>query len=193
MRFLIAVTLLVTARPALAQKAADAKSYYERATAHFAVGEFAKAADEYQQAYTLRPDPALLYNAAQSYRLAGNNEKALILYKNYVQLYPNQPNVDEVRNQIAKLKEAMTAQEKPPTTPPTATVAVTPTAPPTATPSRTRNELVAQPERKPITRKPWFWATLGTAALVVAGVTVGVVLGTQPHAPTATVGRVNGN
>jgi tetratricopeptide (TPR) repeat protein len=107
---------------AWADNAADAKAHYQSATAFFAVGEFAKAADEYQQAYTLKPDPALLYNAAQSYRLAGNNERAIILYKNYVSLYPDQANVDEVRNQIAKLKDAIAAQENAKNNPPTNTV-----------------------------------------------------------------------
>ena len=107
MRALSAILCVALSATAFADAASDAKAFYERATADFAVGDFAKAADEYQQAYRLKPDAALLYNAAQSYRLAGNNEKALILYKNYVMFYPNQPNVDQVRSQIDKLKEAV--------------------------------------------------------------------------------------
>jgi tetratricopeptide (TPR) repeat protein len=194
MRSLIVSALLLAASSAGADNASEAKGYYERATAHFAVGDFAKAADEYQQAYTLKPDPALLYNAAQSYRLAGNNEKALILYKNYVQLYPNQPNVDDVHSQIAKLKEAIAAQEKAKNNPPTTVASEPPTEAATQSSTATNNALVTQaPEKPSIVKKPWFWAVVGGGALVVAGVTVGIVFGARPHDPTPTVGHVDGN
>src|SRR6476619_768228 len=107
MRLVVALFVIGSTATAWADASADATAHYQSATAFFAVGEFAKAADEYQQAYTIKPDPALLYNAAQSYRLAGNNERAIILYKNYVSLYPDQSNVDEVRNQIVRLKDAI--------------------------------------------------------------------------------------
>lgn len=197
MRFVCALVILSASATAWADSASDAKSYYQQATADFAVGDFAKAADEYQQAYRLKPDAALLYNAAQSYRLAGNSDKALILYKNYVMMYPDQSNVDEVRNQIEKLKQAIAMQEKAKTNPPTTTVPVQTSTEPQATPSEpplAQTQLTRPAERpRPITKKPWFWATLGASVLVVAGVTVGVVFGVQPHAPTATIGRVDGN
>lgn len=194
MRLIVALLIVARAATSWADAAADAKAHYQSATAYFAVGEFAKAADEYQQAYTLKQDPALLYNAAQSYRLAGNNERALILYKNYVRLYPDQSNVDEVRSQIAKLKDAIAAQEKAKNNPPTTPVPVQPSASPPA-PAQPEAQLTATaaPKPRPITRKPWFWATLGASALVIAGVTIGVVLAEQPHAPSPTLGQVAGN
>lgn len=214
MKFVYAILIMflasILAPGAFADSAGDAKAHYERAMADFAVGDFANAADEYQQAYRLKPDAALLYNAAQSYRLAGNNDKALILYKNYVMLYPNQPNVDQVRSQIEKLKQAVAAQEQAKSNPPTSTVPVQPTPSPAPAPApapqtapqpqpqlqvqAAPDALTASAERpRPLTKKPWFWATIGASVLVVAGVTVGVVLGTQPHAPTATVAHVDGN
>jgi hypothetical protein len=49
------------------------------------------------------------------------------------------------------------------------------------------------PPRKPVTKKAWFWATVAGAAVVVgAGVALAVVF-SQPQAPTASVGRINGN
>src|SRR5215470_11875237 len=87
---LIAALTLATlhAAPALADDAADAKMHYQKATAHYAVGEYKEAAAEYELAYKSKQDPALLYNAAQSHRLANDNQKALLLYKNIVKLYP---------------------------------------------------------------------------------------------------------
>src|SRR5262249_12113726 len=109
---LIVTFLMLQAGVSRADDASDAKAHYQRATSHFAVGEFAQAGEEYQTAYKLKSDPALLFNAAQSYRLAGNNEKALILYRNYLNLYPRSRNSDDVRTQIAKLEEAIKAAEK---------------------------------------------------------------------------------
>src|SRR5262245_28901242 len=104
------VLLCLLSSVAQAQKS-SARQHFDKATTHFAIGEFDQAAEEYQQAYKAKPDPALLYNAAQAFRLANKLEKALILYKNYVQLYPRERNVEEVRGQIAKLKDAIAAAE----------------------------------------------------------------------------------
>jgi len=122
------------AEPAPEDKTAQARALAQEATTHYAVGEFAQSAEKYQAAYKLRPDPALLYNAAQAYRMAGNNDKALLLYKNYVMFYPNEKNVPNVQQQITKLQEAIAAQHKAQTQPPTTTEppssgAVTPPSP----------------------------------------------------------------
>jgi hypothetical protein len=42
--------------------------------------------------------------------------------------------------------------------------------------------------RRPLVRRPWFWATLaGGAAIVAAGVTVGVLYGRQSHYPSPSI------
>jgi tetratricopeptide (TPR) repeat protein len=129
-RYLAAlVTVLALAAPAARalaaepadEKTAQAKALSQEANAMYAVGDFAQAADKYQAAYKLKPDAALLYNAAQSYRMAGNNEKAVLLYKNYVMFYPNARNRSNVDLQISKLQEAIAAQHKAQTQPPTTT------------------------------------------------------------------------
>lgn len=116
---------------ALANDRAEAIAHYKKATAHFAVGEFIEAAEEYQAAFKLKQDPALLYNAAQAYRSGNNLDKALLLYRNYLRLYPDDKNVPEVREQIAKLKEAIAAAEAARTNPPVEpkTPAATPESP----------------------------------------------------------------
>jgi len=111
----------LAAEPVADDKTAQAKALSQEANAMYAVGDFAQAADRYQAAYKLKPDPALLYNAAQSYRMAGNNEKALLLYKNYAMFYPNARNRTNVDLQISKLQEAIAAQHKAQTQPPTTT------------------------------------------------------------------------
>jgi hypothetical protein len=112
---------------ALADDASEAKTHYQKATAHYAVGEYKEAAQEYEAAYKAKQDPALLYNAAQSHRLAGENQKALLLYKNIVKLYPTSKYAAESRDRIDKLEQAIAATNSPPNEP--ALVGVGTTAP----------------------------------------------------------------
>ncbi|HXU73410.1 MAG TPA: tetratricopeptide repeat protein [Polyangia bacterium] len=170
---------------ALADRASEARDHYQNATSHFAVGEFAEAAAEYQAAFKLKPDPALLYNAAQSYRLANNPEKALILYKNYLQLYPNEPNADEVRRQIDKVKEAIAAAESAKTSPPTGTnepkqlpPPTTPESPPQTAQAPVSVAPVAEKHETPVYKKWWLWTIVG--AVVAGGVVTAAVLATRP-------------
>jgi tetratricopeptide (TPR) repeat protein len=185
MRFVAVFLLIALSCPtvAWADRASEARDHYQSATAHFAVGEFAEAANEYQEAFKLKPDPALLYNAAQSYRLANNLERALILYKNYLQLYPNEANADEVRRQIDKLKEAIAAADRAKTAPPQGTnepkqlpqgqTAAKPEAVPAAATAQTETPPPAR--ETPVYKKWWLWTIVG---VVVAGgaVTTAVLL-----------------
>src|SRR5687768_6528537 len=97
MRPLRALIVLAALAGGARAETPDARVHYQRATAHFALGEFGRAAEEYEAAFKIKADAALLYNAAQSHRLAGNHAKALILYKNYLNLYPKSPNGASVR------------------------------------------------------------------------------------------------
>jgi tetratricopeptide (TPR) repeat protein len=181
---------------ARADRATEAKSLFEKANTHFAVGEFADAGETYLKAYKVKPDPAFLYNAAQSFRLAGNNERALILYKNYIQFYPDVANSDEVRTQIMKLKEALSASEKARSSPPTGTTQPLPITPEPG-PRPAESPAVAPPppsehpiliskdsptsksERsKPIYTKWWLWTIVGV--VVAGGVVAAAVVTTQP-------------
>lgn len=212
----VVVIGLFSSNVAFAGRTEEARDHYEKATAHFAVGEFAEAAVEYQAAFKAKPDPALLYDAAQAYRLANNPDKALILYRNYLQLYPNEPNIGEVRTQIEKLKDAIAAADKAKTAPPTGTnepkhiagepgpanaatapttssVAATPATTSTSAASITRND--ESHRATPIYKKWWLWAAAGV--VVAGGVAIGVVLATRPsgswsNAPAVGPGSSNG-
>jgi tetratricopeptide (TPR) repeat protein len=110
------VGLVLALRPAAGAAPAgkqDARRAYEEATAAFGLGRYAEAAEKYEAAFALRPDPALLYNAAQSYRLSGNKARALELYRNYVRLYPDGANAEDARSHVAALKKVI-EEERPP-------------------------------------------------------------------------------
>ena len=125
------------AAPALADESGDAKVHYQKATAHYAVGEYHDAAVEYEAAYKAKQDPALLYNAAQSHRLANDNQKALLLYKNIVKLYPTSKYAVESKDRIEKLEQAIATTQSPPNQPAPAFVTPPPPAgaPPGAPPA----------------------------------------------------------
>src|SRR5206468_11900660 len=72
---------------------------------------------EYEAAFKAKQDPALLYNAAQSHRLAGDNQKALLLYKNLVKLYPSTKYATESKGRIEKLEQAIATSQSPPNGP----------------------------------------------------------------------------
>jgi hypothetical protein len=105
------------ATPAFADDASDARTHYQKATAHYAVGEYHDAAMEYEAAYKAKQDPALLYNAAQSHRLANDNQKALLLYKNIVKLHPTSKYAAESKDRIEKLEAAIATTQSPPNQP----------------------------------------------------------------------------
>jgi tetratricopeptide (TPR) repeat protein len=191
---LVVCLLTLLGAPASADRGGDARAHYQKATAHFAVGEFAEAAAEYQTAFKLRPEGALLYNAAQAHRLAGNLDKAMVLYRNYVQLYPDASNIGEIRAQIEKLKRAIAANNSAVTSPPTGTTkpadekstgTVAAKAPePEAKPAApaTAPEIVAQTpsERKtPVYKKWWLWTIVG--AVAAGGAITAAVLVTTPR------------
>jgi tetratricopeptide (TPR) repeat protein len=176
---MVSVTAAGSARaadPAPDDKTTQARNLAQEATTHYAVGEFAQSAEKYQAAYKLKPDPALLYNAAQAYRMAGNNDKALLLYKNYVMFYPNEKNVPNVQQQITKLQEAIAAQHKAQTQPPTTTEppstgAVAPPAPSAiaaAPPAATAPPATEPPASPPPAAEPPPPAAPPAASLVAA-------------------------
>jgi len=115
--FIAVLGATLTARPARADEESEAKVHYQKATAHFAVGEYKEAAAEYEAAFKIHQDPTLLYNAAQSHRLAGDNQKALILYKNLVKLYPDSKYAGYSKERIQKLEQAIATTQSPPNGP----------------------------------------------------------------------------
>jgi tetratricopeptide (TPR) repeat protein len=66
----------------------QAKDHAKAGTHFFDVQQYDKAAEAYQQAYLLDPDPNYLYASAQAQRLGGDCAKALLSYKAYLRTKP---------------------------------------------------------------------------------------------------------
>jgi tetratricopeptide (TPR) repeat protein len=120
--------------------------HYERATRAYDVQKYQEAVAEYQKAYEIGGDPAMLYNVAQAYRLGDQLTEALHTYRRYLQRSPTARNREDVERKIADLeqtiearrkaaeaaaqaKQAAEASQPPPTTAPPVAPAPTPTIP----------------------------------------------------------------
>ena len=102
----------------------EARGYLDRATAAYALNKYAVAAENFEKAFELKPDPALLYNAAQSYRLAGNKERALALYESYLRVYGGADKRGQVEARIKDLKQAIANDKAVANSPPYTTLPV---------------------------------------------------------------------
>jgi tetratricopeptide (TPR) repeat protein len=211
-----ALQILLVCGPVSAAQSSAARKAYEAATAAFGLGHYADAAEKYEKAFSLHPDPALLYNAAQAFRLAGNSKRALELYRNYLRLYPDGSNADEARVQVSALGkvvegEAPPASASPPASPPpSAPLAPAPVAPIAAAPTPgpapapplfAAPPLVSSPDAtvvataspaEPAPSHTWIWIAVGAAAVV--GGTIAVLLATRSDSfPDPSFGKATGN
>jgi tetratricopeptide (TPR) repeat protein len=86
-----------------AEKKVQAKEHYEMATRLYDVGKYGEAIAEYEQAYLLIEDAALLFNIGQAYRLWDRPEDAIRAYKNYLRRRPDASNRADVEKKIADM------------------------------------------------------------------------------------------
>jgi tetratricopeptide (TPR) repeat protein len=174
-----------------AEKKQRAKEHYEIATRLYDVGKYGDAIKEYESAYLLTGDPALLFNIGQAYRLWDRPEDALRVYKNYLRQRPDAVNRADVEKKIADLEKVIEERHRtgvpvaeppsaiapPPagvaTEPPPAGAAGTPGFPPEGTSPEPAANLMAQPAPPPAPARTWLtYSLLGVsgAALLTAAV-----------------------
>jgi tetratricopeptide (TPR) repeat protein len=101
--FVVAVAAPLFAAPTPEQRKV-AREHYSAAVTHFNLGEYADAAEEFRAVYKISPQPVILYDAAQSYRLANRSAEALTLYESFLRESPNAPVRAEVERRIAELR-----------------------------------------------------------------------------------------
>ena len=91
---------------------AVAREHYEKAVSHFNANEYAAAAEEFLAVYKAVPQPALLYNAAQAYRLGGDGPRALDKYRAFLQAAPAAKQKEDVERHIKELESKGTVVVK---------------------------------------------------------------------------------
>tara|TARA_R110002096_G_scaffold433887_2_gene653768 strand:+ start:76477 stop:77367 length:891 start_codon:yes stop_codon:yes gene_type:complete len=95
------------------EQMAAARDHYAKGRAAQDAGEFDVASEEYLAAYDAYPQPLLLYNAAQAYRLGGAIAKAIEFYDKYLDLDPDGQGAANSREIVAELRASL-AEDKPP-------------------------------------------------------------------------------
>lgn len=154
---------------------AAARAHFATAEAHYKNGDYAAAASEYLAAYAVQPLPALLLNAAQAYRMLGDEQAALAHYREFVKLAPDHEFADDARGYITDLEASLAAKATEPEP------ALEPEIePPGKTASHASNEPVAEPVGSLIVDPAPPDRTLEIAGMATAGAGV-VLLGTAAY------------
>lgn len=116
MKALVVVAALLacaaTARAADGDDLQEAKQHYDRGMAHYELGEFAAAVEEFKLAYARSQAPGLLFNLAQASRLDKDYEQALHFYRTYLRVRPDAPNRADVELRIAEIEPIVELQRK---------------------------------------------------------------------------------
>ena len=185
---LILIGLAVPPSVAAAERRGEPAELFDQATAAFGLGHYEEAAQRYEEAFSLQPDPVLLYDAAQSYRLAGNKRRALELYRNLLRIYPDFVSAQKARDHIAVLQKELDEEKKAASPPPMAAPPPAPAPVLVGPPHASSTQPDTGEADQSIFKKAWFWGVVGA---VVIGGTVGVLLATRgTQYPNATLGTV---
>lgn len=154
---------LASAQPAGRDKdAADAA--YTEGQQHYAGGEFLRAAEQFEAAYALDPDPAYLFNIAQAYRLGNACAKAAAFYRQFLGAVSNPPNLAKVQQYIEQSDAC--ARTQPP--------ALDEPAPRVEPPSSARPIAPPEPSAPHDPGRTKRWIGIGTTAVGVMFVGLGV-------------------
>jgi tetratricopeptide (TPR) repeat protein len=163
MRALLIAVSLLAAWPARAQLDVEsAKAHFSAGSHDFEAGRFADALGEFEKAYKLSGRAPLLYNIGVCHERLGHLTQAIDAFEQYLRDASDGVDRGSVEERIGKLRE----QQR---------LAIAPRQAPALS-------LAAPPPRdsRPVYRRAWFWGVVGgAAAVVIVGVTVGVVVGTR--------------
>jgi tetratricopeptide (TPR) repeat protein len=102
------VALLAGTGPAIAQPQAPdtrakAASHFKEGQLYFKNGDYDRAIKEYREAYELSKEPLLLFNIALCEDRAKRYERALDMFKQYLDLAPAGEVADEARENVTRL------------------------------------------------------------------------------------------
>lgn len=102
----LVIAIAAAAAPSLSRASnatAEARALYARGQERYQAGDHASAAALFLRAHERQARPELLFDAAQALRLAGNCERAAILYRDFLLAAPNNPNRAVVEDHIAAM------------------------------------------------------------------------------------------
>jgi hypothetical protein len=169
MRSLVAAMagLLLLSRQAHAQPDTALKpspqeiELYDGGRMAYNVGDFDTAIARWRAGYAFSARPYFLYNIAQAYRQAHDNEKALFFYKSYLREAAGAANYELVQQRVAELEALLAKSQQPPNGPlPPATAAAAGAGTPVLVVAARHDD-----------RGPWRprWGWLGAGGLALGG------------------------
>jgi len=117
-----ASTLALTSVPAAADSKQErqARTHYQKGKAFYDIARFKEAAEEFEKAHSVLPDPFLIVNAARCYQHLGDKKRALFLYKSAIReakdpKYRKDPQYQQMQAsltvKVTQLEELIAAQE----------------------------------------------------------------------------------
>jgi tetratricopeptide (TPR) repeat protein len=174
-----------------AERTARARTHFDLGRAHFNLGEYEAAIADFEAGYRLRPMPLFLYNIGHAAMRAKRRQKALDVFRSYLDADPHAPERAEVQRYIATLEEQLKAEPSPPDEPekpaPPPVPAVTP-PPAVMQPAPTALVTPAAAKPAPVRKRPrWLWPVVGSVSVVlVGGAVTAAVLATRPQGPPST-------
>jgi tetratricopeptide (TPR) repeat protein len=164
-----------------------ARQHFQQGSSLYDLGKFREAAQEYEEAYKAKNDPALLFNIGQAYRGAHDWSAAITAYRAYLRKLPGAPNRGDVEEHIARMQRQLDEEQRaapkaarPGTPPPSPAPATTPSATASA-PALTA--MSPAPPPPSWYKRWWLWTVVGAVAAVGIGVGVGVAYALPKDAP----------
>jgi tetratricopeptide (TPR) repeat protein len=98
-----ASTLVAAPAQSSGTSTSGARAHARQGQAFYDLNRFQQAFQEYEQAYLIEQEPALLYNMGQCQRKLGNNEEALHFYRTYLRRVPKGPSAIEAEKHVREL------------------------------------------------------------------------------------------
>ena len=89
----------------------SAKEHFQKGTQAYDLQHWEEAAQEYETAYQIKPDPALLFNIGQAHRQAKHWDRADLAFRSYLRNAPRSANRARVEQMIEEVRAAA-AEEK---------------------------------------------------------------------------------
>jgi tetratricopeptide (TPR) repeat protein len=157
-------------RAAKSPRLREARVHAQRAVIHYELGRYAAALDEYGRAYDLAPVPELLFNMGQCHFQLRSYQQAILFYQAYLADLPDAKNRQLALDLMAEASGEIEQQRS--------EILVR-----TSSPSR-RAE-------RPVYRRWWFWAAVGTAAIAAVGTTIHFTGAGEPALPARSLGAVD--
>jgi tetratricopeptide (TPR) repeat protein len=168
----VVATLSWRSAHAAAGGADEARAYIDKAATASALAHYDVAAENFEKAFELKPDSAVLYRAAEAHDLAGNKPRALALYRSFLRIYGRTGGSAMIEARIEALEGEAAPGRPPDAAPPAPAFAAPPAQLGDTDPGGATVDLRAERQERVHRRVQWL-----VLSVVVAGAGTAVAIG----------------